>query len=197
MHTKVLRSALLAAFAGFSSLAFATAGAQTADTPTSASSAPMHRGMHHGMQRWHGSQQEHMDVLRQLDLTDTQRSHIQQMMRDEHTQSRPEMQALMQKRKALENATPGTAEYQTAAQQLGQAEAQAAQARVTRHAQMRAKIYNELTPEQRSKLASLSSEHQDRMQDWRCKRAQRPERAQRAVNEGAEAAPASTSGGQP
>jgi Spy/CpxP family protein refolding chaperone len=197
MHTKVLRSALLAAIAGFSSLAFATAGAQTAGTPASASSAPMHQGMYHGMHRWHGSQQEHMDVLRQLDLTDAQRSSIQQMMREEHTQSRSEMQALMQKRKAFANATPGTAEYQTAARQLGEAEAQAAQARVTRHAQMRTKIYNELTPGQRSKFANLSSEHQDRMQDWRSKRTQRPERAQRAVNEGAEAAPASTSGAQP
>ena len=197
MHTKVLRSALLAAAVGFSSLAFATAGAQTAGTPVSASSAQMNRGtMHHGKHHWGGNQHDHMDVLRQLDLTDTQRSNIQQMMRDEHTQSQPEMQALMQKRTALENATPGTTEYQTAAQQLGQAEAQAAQARVARQAEMRTKIYKELTPEQRTKLASLRSDHQDRMQNWRSKRAQHPERAQRAVNEGAEAAPASTSGAQ-
>ncbi|MGH8214822.1 MAG: Spy/CpxP family protein refolding chaperone, partial [Rhodanobacteraceae bacterium] len=116
-----------------------------------------------------------------------QRTDIQQMMREQHSQSQPQMQELMQKRMAFENATPGTAEYQTAAQQLGQAEAQAAQARVTQQAAMRTKIYNELTPEQRTKLASLRSERQTRMQKWRT------QRAQHAVNKGAEAAPASTS----
>lgn len=190
MHTIVLRSALLVAAAGFSSFAFAATAAEPPGTPTSATSTSMHKGMHHGMHHWRGHHRGSMDMLRKLDLTDTQRTDIKRMMREEHDQAKPEMQALMEKRMAFENATPGTPEYQTAAQQLAQAEAQAAQTRVTRHAAMRTKIYNELTPEQRTKLASLRSEHQSRMQDWRSKR------ASRAVNKGAEVAPASTSGAQ-
>jgi protein CpxP len=165
-------STLLAAATGFSSLAFAATGAQTADTTVApASSAPMKHGTHHGMMKHHRSHHhDGMRELNKLDLTATQRTDIQQMMHQSRTEAQPQMQALMQKRMAFENATPGSAGYQSAADQLAQAEGQAAQERVTRYATLRTKIYNELTPEQRTQLASLRSERQARMQKWHAKR---------------------------
>ncbi|MGH8192297.1 MAG: Spy/CpxP family protein refolding chaperone [Rhodanobacteraceae bacterium] len=128
------------------------------------SSGWMHHGMKHGMEH-RGFHHGEMGMWKKLDLTDTQRNNIQQMMRQERTQAQPQMKDLMQKRMAFENATPGSSEYRTAADQLEQAEAHAARERVTRQADMRTKIYNMLTPEQHDKLASLRSERQSRMQN--------------------------------
>ncbi|HET9818996.1 MAG TPA: Spy/CpxP family protein refolding chaperone [Rhodanobacteraceae bacterium] len=196
MKRAMFLSTLLAAATGFSSLAFAATGAQTADTSVApASTAPMKHGMHHdmhhgmkhGMKHHRGHHHGGMRELNKLDLTATQRTDIQQMMRQSRTEAHPQMQALMQKRMAFENATPGSADYQGAAEQLAQAEGQAAQERVTRYAALRTKIYNELTPEQRTQLASLRSERQARMQKWHAKR---------AADKAAMPASATTSGAQ-
>jgi protein CpxP len=196
MKRAMFRTTLLAAAIGFSSLAFAATGAQTADaSAASASSAPMKHGMHHdmhdgmkhGMKHHRSHHGDGMRELSKLDLTATQRTDIQQMMRQGRAEARPQMQALMQKRMAFEKATPGSADYQTAAEQLAQAEGQAAQERVTSHAALRTKIYNELTPAQRTQLASLRGERQARMQKWHAKR---------AANKTATPASAATAGAQ-
>lgn len=93
----------------------------------------------------------------------------------------------MQKRMAFENATPGSADYQAVTRELEQAEAQAAQTRVSSQATLRTKIYNELTPKQRTQLASLRSQRQARMEKWHAKRS-----AHKAMRP----APATTSGEQ-
>lgn len=108
-----------------------------------------------------------MRMLDKLDLSDTQRTSIHQMMHESFEQARPEMQALRQKREALEAATPGSSAYQSAADQLADAEANAARQRVARRAALRTKIYGALTPEQRTRLASLRAERKAKMQKWR------------------------------
>lgn len=113
-----------------------------------------------------------MGVLDQLDLTATQKTAIQQMMRQSFEQARPEMQSLMQKRQAFQSATPGTSAYQSATTALASAESTAASQRVTREAALRTNIYNELTSAQRTKLASLEAQQKQRMQEMRARRMQ-------------------------
>lgn len=188
MKKAILRSSLLAAAMGFSSLAFAATGVQATDaSPPAPSSSQMQHGMHHGTWHHHGDDRGSMRELGKLDLAATQRTDIQQMMREDHAEARPQMKALMQKRMAFDNGTPGSADYQTAAEQLAQAEGQAAQSRVTREAALRTKIYNELTPQQRTKLASLRSERRARMQKWH---------ADRAANNATQPVPATASTAQ-
>lgn len=185
MHKPLFRTTLLATALGFSSLAFAATSVPANDTsPPPPSSSQMQHGTHH----YRGHHRDSMGALGKLDLTATQRTNIEQMMREDRAQARPQMQALMQTRMAFENATPGSADYQTAAEQLAQAEAKAAQARVMRQADLRTKIYNELTAQQRTELASLRSQRQARMQKWR---------ANRAAHKADKPAPATTSAVQP
>jgi Spy/CpxP family protein refolding chaperone len=88
-------------------------------------------------------------------------------MQQNFQQARPEMQSLRQKRVAFDNATPGTSQFQSAANDLAQAESTAAHAQVLRQADLRTKIYNLLTSEQRTKLASLIQQRQQEMQQRR------------------------------
>jgi Spy/CpxP family protein refolding chaperone len=102
-----------------------------------------------------------------LNLSDAQRTQIKQLTQKDFTQARPQMQALRQARQAFEAATPGTAAYQTAASNLAEAEADAARTRSTNQANLRAQIYQLLTPAQRTQLASLRAERQAKMQQRR------------------------------
>jgi Spy/CpxP family protein refolding chaperone len=102
-----------------------------------------------------------------LNLSDAQRTQIKQLTRQDFTQAKPQMQALRQARQAFESATPGTADYQTAAGNLAEAEADAARTRTANRANLRAQIYQVLTPAQRTQLASLRAEHKAKMQQWR------------------------------
>lgn len=149
MRNPMIRSTLLAAMLACSSLAFAAAP-QAASAPATSQ-----------------AQRQPNDLFSQLGLTDTQRSSIRQLMQQNFQQARPEMQALQQKRLALDNATPGTSQFQSAANDLAQAESTAAHAQVLRQADLRTKVYNLLTSEQRTKLASLISQRQQEMQQRR------------------------------
>jgi Spy/CpxP family protein refolding chaperone len=165
-------SILLAAAVGFSSLAFAATGVQTSAPASPTSSGSMQKGkwhgMHHGhMRRGGGMHMLDMHMLGKLDLSDTQRTSIHQMMRDSFEQARPEMQALRQKRDAFEAATPGSSAYRSAADELAGAEANVARQRVTREAALRTRIHGVLTAQQRTQLASLRAERKARMQQWR------------------------------
>lgn len=153
-----LRSTVLAAALACSSFAFAAAPPSAASTGEATSHSHMHR-LHHGR---HG-----MSMLDQLNLTDSQRTSVHQLMRQSFQEARPAVQTLRQKRMAFENATPGSAEFQTAANALAQAESSAAHARVLHQAELRTKIYNLLTPAQRTQLASLRAQHEAKMKQWR------------------------------
>ena len=153
MRNPMIRSTLLAALFACSSLAFAAAPQQAA----SGSSATAPRA----------HQQRQPSLFDQLGLTDSQRTSVRQLMQQNFQQARPEMQALGQKRMAFENATPGTSQFQSAANDLAQAESGAAHDQVLRQADLRTKIYNLLTSEQRNKLASLVKQRQQEMQQRR------------------------------
>lgn len=103
----------------------------------------------------------------QLNLSDAQRTQIKQLTQQNFAQAKPQMQALRQARDAFESAAPGTAGYQTAASNLAEAEADAARTRTTNRANLRAQVYQVLTPAQRTQLASLRAEHKTQMQQWR------------------------------
>ena len=125
---------------------------------------------------WHGHHGMAMGahMYSKLNLTDAQRAQIKQMRQQGFAQAKPQMQALRQARQAFASATPGTADYQTAAGNLAEAEADAARSRATLHAGMRAQIYQILTPAQRTQLASLQAQRQARMQRWKAFRQQNP-----------------------
>jgi Spy/CpxP family protein refolding chaperone len=162
MSKSLYVSTCLAAAIGFSSLAFAAIPAQTGPTTPPSSAVPMQHGKWHGMHHHRG-----MGVLDKLDLTDTQRANIRQMMHHSFEQARPEMQALRKQREAFAATTPGSSDYQSAAGNLATAEANAARERVTREAALRSKIYDTLTVKQRADLAKLRSERKTQMQQWR------------------------------
>lgn len=158
------RSILAIALAACTPLAFAAAPQATSSAPTS-SAAPQWSG-HHG-QAMHGMHGQRTGMWDQLDLSDTQSASIRQLKQQSFKQDRAGMQALRQQRMAFKNAAPGSADYQSSANALATAEANAAHDRVLREADLNTKIYNVLTPAQRTKLASLRAEHQAKMQQWR------------------------------
>lgn len=159
-------SIALATALGVSSLAFAATSPQASAPPAAASSGSMQQGKWHGMHHRHRHHGD-MRMLDKLNLSDAQRNSIRQMTRESFEQARPEMQALRQKREALEAATPGSSAYQTATNELATAEANAARERVGREAALRTRIYGVLSPEQRTRLASLRAAREAKMQQWR------------------------------
>lgn len=152
MRKSMIRSTLLATLLACSSVAFAAAPQQAA-SGTSAAAPRAH--------------QQRPNLFDQLGLTDAQRTSVRQLMQQNFQQARPEMQTLGQKRMAFENATPGTSQFQSAANDLAAAESSAAHDQVLRQADLRTKIYNLLTSEQRTKLASLIQQRQQEMQQRR------------------------------
>jgi len=160
MHKPLFRSALLATVLACSSLAFAAAPPSAGTAATGMSQPAKHRGGHH-------MNGHHMKLLDQLNLSDTQRTSVHQLFQQNFEQARPDMQTLRQKRMAFDNATPGSSAYQSAANDLAQAESNAAHAQVLRQAELRTGIYNLLTPEQRTQYATLRAQHQAKMKQWR------------------------------
>lgn len=164
MRTLLIPAALLATAFVCSPLALAgTTPAASASTAKADSSHAHHRHHH----RQHHMHHRGMHALRKLDLTESQRTSIHKLMRENFQQAKARMHDLQQKRMAFEKATPGTADYQSATDALAKAMASAAQARVMRRADLKARIYNLLTTEQRAKLADLRAQRQARMAKWR------------------------------
>lgn len=118
---------------------------------------------------WHGHHGMAMGghMYDQLNLSDAQRTRIKQLTQQTFAQAKPQMQALRQARQAFESAAPGTADYQTAASNLAEAEADAARTRTTDRASLRAQVYALLTPAQRTQLASLRAQHKAEVKQWR------------------------------
>lgn len=152
MQNPMIRSTLLAAVLACSTLAFAAAP-QAASAPATAPQARQQR--------------QPNGLFSQLGLTDSQRSGVRTLMQQNFQQARPQIQSLRQKRLAFDNATPGTSQFQSAANDLAQAESSAAHDQVLRQADLRTKIYNLLTAEQRTKLASLVKQRQQEMRQRR------------------------------
>lgn len=106
MCNSLIRSTLPASLLTCSFIAFATAPQQTAPqgsaaTPnTQAKRAP--------------------NLFDELGLTETQRSSVRQLMQQNFQQARPQLETLNQKRMAFENATPGSSQFQAAADDLAQ-----------------------------------------------------------------------------
>lgn len=125
---------------------------------------------------WHGHHGMAMGghMYSKLGLSDAQRTQIKQMTRQDFAQSKPQRQALRRARQAYESATPGTAAYQTAVSNMAEAEADAARSRATNRANLRAQIYQVLTPTQRTQLADLRAQRQERRQQWQEFRQQHP-----------------------
>lgn len=153
---KTLISIFAAAAIGGSTLALAAGGA----------------AMGHGRHEHHGAMAMH--ALDKLNLSDGQHQQIKQLAKQDFEQLKPQMQAVRQQRKALESMEPTASGYQAAANNLAQAEADMARARVLQHASLRAQVYNLLTPAQRTQLAATRAQHQMRMQQWKEFKAQHP-----------------------
>lgn len=140
MHSRIFCTTALAAALAAAPLALAAA-APAQSAPPASSAAPQ--------------APQRRSILEELNLTPAQQSSIREAMQQDFQQLRPQMQALNQKRQAFENATPGSAGYQSAVNDLAQAEADFAKARTLRQGAMRSKVYGLLTSAQRSKLKDL------------------------------------------
>ena len=124
---------------------------------------------------WHGHHGGgEMMAFQKLDLSDAQRASIKQIMSSSREQNKPARQALGQQRAAFEAMPPTSAGYRAAAASLAKAEGQATQERVMRMADLRAQVYNLLTPAQQSQLATLKTQEQSRRQQWQQFQQQHP-----------------------
>ncbi|WP_130618330.1 Spy/CpxP family protein refolding chaperone [Dyella amyloliquefaciens] len=109
-----------------------------------------------------------------LNLSDTQKANIKQIMQNAFSQTKTQRQNLRQQREAFEQMAPNASGYQAAATALAQAEGAAATARVQQRAAIRAQVYAVLTPAQQAQLATLKAERQARHQQWEQFKAQHP-----------------------
>ncbi|BFI95770.1 MAG: ATP-independent periplasmic protein-refolding chaperone Spy [Rhodanobacter sp.] len=123
---------------------------------------------HHGGPGHHGMMMD----FHKLNLTDAQKASIKQIMKSSFEQGKGQRQALHQQRQAFEAMNPTDAGYQAAATALAQAEGAATTARVQQMANVRAQIYNILTPAQQSQLATEKAQAEARRQQWEQFRAQ-------------------------
>ncbi|HET6554713.1 MAG TPA: Spy/CpxP family protein refolding chaperone [Dyella sp.] len=109
-----------------------------------------------------------------LNLSDTQKANIKQIMQNAFAQTKTQRQNLHQQREAFEQMAPNASGYQAAATSLAQAEGAAAQARVQQRAAIRAQVYAILTPAQQAQLATMKADREARHQQWEQFKAQHP-----------------------
>lgn len=95
--------------------------------------------------------------LSQLNLTDTQRTRIEQIEAVKDPQIASLRTQVRAQEQALEAMSPDQAGYQATAASLAQAEAAMTQARVMQRAHLYAQVYAFLTPSQRAQLAQLKA----------------------------------------
>lgn len=123
-------------------------------------------GWHHGAHGGAGF------AFAKLNLTDAQKASVKQLVQQNFASLKTQRQALRQQREAFEQLTPDSPSYQAAAASLAQAEANFTSARVTARANLQAQIYAQLTSTQKTQLASLKAQRQQRIQEWKQFRAQ-------------------------
>lgn len=154
MSNRIFRSTVLATAVALSSLAFAAGAAPAQSAPATSAAKP-------------GAPAQRQSILEQLDLTDSQQSTIRSTVQQNFQQLQPQLQTVTRKRQAFEDATPGTAAFQSAMNDLAQAEADFAKARTLREGALRTRIYEVLTPSQRTKLKNLIAQQKARIQQMR------------------------------
>lgn len=162
MRKSIFRTTLLAAALGCTSIAFAATPQATTSGSSGSTAAKSGQAAQH-----------RPNLFDELGLSDSQRSSVRQLLQQNMQQARPQLQSLRQKQMAFENATPGTSAYKSATDDLAQAESTAAREQVMRQADLRTKVYNLLTPDQRTKLASLRAQRNQQMAQRRQQMLQR------------------------
>ena len=111
-------------------------------------------------------------VLKELNLSDTQKASVKQLFQQSHAQLKPQLQTLRTDREALIAATPGTAAYQTAATNLAQDASTAASARVQSETALVTQVYGLLSDTQKAQWATLQAQHQAKVAAWEASHAQ-------------------------
>lgn len=127
----------------------------------------------HGRRGHHGHHGQ-MRMLHKLDLSDAQKASVRQIVQADREQNKAPREALRQQRRAFESMTPTQVGYQAAAANLAKAEGQATQDRVLRKANLRAKIYAVLTPQQQAQAATFKAQAQERRAQWKQFKAEHP-----------------------
>ncbi len=108
-------------------------------------------------------------MMRELKLTDAQKASIRGFFESGRGQFKAQFEELRKQRRALQSATPGSPEFQSAATALAQAESAAASARVQQRAALTTQIYGVLTSAQKAQWAKLRTERLAKMDAWRAK----------------------------
>jgi Spy/CpxP family protein refolding chaperone len=135
-------------------------------TTTTTATAPVggwHHHHHHGMLG---------HVLKQLNLTDTQKASVKTLFQQTHATLKPQIQAVRADREALIAATPGSAAYTAAANKLATDAATAATARVQAETGLVTQVYGQLTDEQKATFATLQQQHAAKMAAWQAQHPQ-------------------------
>lgn len=140
--------------------------AQSTDSATTAT-APAegwhHHGHHHGMLG---------HVLKQLNLTDTQKASVKSLFQQTRATLKPQMEAVRADREALIAATPGSPAYTAAAGKLETDAATAATARVQAETSLVTQVYGLLTADQQAQFASLQQQHAAKVAAWQAQHPQ-------------------------
>lgn len=137
-----------------------------------AQSGPAPDGVRQGHGHHHRPDSPFMHELHALNLTDSQKADIKQLVKASFEQMKPRMQAERKQRAAFEALTPDSPDYNTAAQALAQTAASSASARVLQLTSLKQQIYQRLTSEQKQKLSELESKRQARRTQWQSRHQQ-------------------------
>jgi Spy/CpxP family protein refolding chaperone len=122
---------------------------------------------------WHHREGgEMMHMLKDLNLSAEQKASVKQLLQASRAEHKAEFQSFMAAHQAFDSATPGTADYQSAAASLSQAASTAAAARVQQGAELRAQVYALLTDAQKAQWATLVAQHQARFAAWKAQHPQ-------------------------
>jgi Spy/CpxP family protein refolding chaperone len=95
-----------------------------------------------------------MHEVRELDLSEAQRTQIKGFFDAVRQQGKASHEALRELHRSYSLATPGSSEFRTLTARLADAEAADARERVATMAELQTQVYGVLTPDQRSQLAA-------------------------------------------
>jgi periplasmic protein CpxP/Spy len=150
---KSIRNSLLATLLAAASVLTAATSisiASAADDATTTTPPPGADGWHHHRGPWH--------LLKQLGLSATQQQSIKTIMTNAH----PQMLSLHQQMQAnslkLRQTQPTDPNYASIASQVSQTHGSLAAQMMTQQADVRAQVFNVLTPAQQTQLATLEAQ---------------------------------------
>jgi len=96
----------------------------------------------------------YLHELRELDLSDAQRTQIKGFFEAGREQGQASREAQRELHRSYDLAVPGSSEFRTLTAKLADAEAAEARERVLKTAELRSQVYGVLTPAQRTQLAA-------------------------------------------